>query len=197
MLSLSSGSDQATSPVIGVVLTIGIVFLLILLVLLMCLGFHMPQGDAQVPDIFKIATITYIPDSDGIHYRGFVTVTNTEPKDYRNRYLKVITYVNDNHANCNIPTLNNDLFCTISHDGVWHLWGVGTHGSPDSPTSVWPAGSDISIEYSKGRLHPGDRITLEFIDTTTNQVLSRDTYPHTTERSVQWFYNYFLNPQAA
>jgi hypothetical protein len=196
-LSPPSVSDQATSPVIGVVLIFGIIFILVLLVLLMCLGIQMPHADAQVPDIFRIATITYILDSDGIHYRGFVKVTNTESKDYRNTYLKVITYVDDNQANCNVPTLNNDLFCTTSHDGVWHLWGVGTHGPPDSPTSVWPARSDISIEYAKGRLHPGDRITLEFIDTTTNLVISRDTYPHTTERSVQWFYNYFLTPQAA
>jgi len=197
MLSPLPEPDRAGSPVTGIILMMGITILIAMLVLLMCLGFRMPTADPSVPVIFRIATITYIADSDGIHYRGFVTITNTESKNYRNTYLKVVTYVNGNHANCNIPTLNNDLFCNIGHNGVWHLWGVGTHGSPNSPTSVWPAGSDISIEYSKGRLYPGDSITLEFIDTTTNQIISRDTYPHTTDRSVQWFYNYFLNPQAA
>ena len=197
MLSSLQEPDRAVSQVTGIIILTGIVIIMAILVLLMCLGFRMPTADPSVPVIFRIATITYITDSDGIHYRGFVTVTNTESKNYRNKYLKVVTYVNDNPSNCNIPTLNNDLFCTIGHDGVWHLWGVGTHGPPDSSTSVWPGGSDISIEYSKGRLHPGDHVTLEFIDTTTNQMISRDTYPHTTERSVQWFYNYFLNPQAA
>lgn len=196
-MSPHSEPDRASSPVPGIILLIGITCILAMLVLLMCLGFRLPAADPSVPVIFRIAAITYIPDSDGINYRGFVTVTNTESINYRNRYLKVITYINDHQANCNIPTLNNDLFCTLNHNGVWHLWGVGTHGPRNSPLAVWPADSDISIEYSKGRLRPGDSVTLEFFDTRTNQMISRDTYPHTTEQSVQWFYNYFLNPQAA
>jgi hypothetical protein len=196
-LSPPPGSDQASSPVIAVVLLIGIVFILAMLVLLLCLGFQMPHGDPSVPDVFKIASITYVPDSSNAHVRGIVTITNTGPEDYRNRYIKVITYVNDRKANCNIPTLNNDLFDRLNHDGVWHIRGVGTWGNRDFPTSVWPGYSDISIEYKKEIMHPGDRVTLEFIDTTTNQTISRDTWPHTTERDARWFYNYFLNPQAA
>jgi hypothetical protein len=176
---------------------IGIVFILAMLVLLICLGYQMPQGDPSFPVIFRIATITYIADSDGIHYRAFVTVTNTASINYRNRYLKVVTYVNGNNANCNIPTLNNDLFCTLNHDGVWHLYGVGTWGNRDFPTSVWPGHSDISIEYKKGIIQPGDSVTLDVIDTRTNQIISRDTYPEQKKYTTRWFYNYFLNPQAA
>ena len=190
-------SDQASSPVIAIVLLIGIVFILAMLVLLMCLGFQMPQGDPSVPVVFRIALITYVPDVGGTHVRGIVTITNTRPEDYRNRYLEVITYVNDRKADCNIPTLNNNLFITLNHDGVWKIWGVGTWGNRNFPTSVWPGHSDISIEYKKEIMHPGDRVTLEFIDTTTNQMISRDTYPHTTGHDARWFYNYFLNPQAA
>jgi flagellin-like protein len=196
-LSPQPEPDRAGSPIIGSILIIAIIIIGAMLLLLMCLGFQMPQGDPTVPVVFRINTISYIADSDGIHYRGFVTVTNTESKNYRNRYLKVVTYVNGNNANCNIPTLNNNLFCTTGHDGVWHLWGVGTHGSPDSSISVWPAGSDISIEYTKGRLHPGDHVTLEFIDTTTSQIISRDTWPHSDIHNAQWFYNNFLSHQAS
>jgi hypothetical protein len=196
-LSRSPGSDQASSPVFAVVLLIGIVFILAMLVLLMCLGFQMPHGDPSVPTVFKIARITYILDSDRINYVGFVTVTNTDSINYRNRFLKVNTYINGDPADCNIPTLNNDLFCTLSHNGVRRLWGVGTWGNRNFPTSVWPAQSEITIEYKKGKLHPGDRVTLEFIETTTNQIISRDTWPHTTGRDARWFYNYFLSPQAA
>jgi flagellin-like protein len=189
--------DRAGSPVTGVLLVLGITIILAMLVLLMCMGFRMPQGEGQVPDIFKIASVTYIPESSGIQMRGFVTITNTRPENYRNRYLRVVTYVNDRKANCNIPTLNNDLFCSISHDGVWHLYGVGTRGNRNFPTSVWPGNSDISIEYKKGILRPGDSITLEFIDTRTNRIISRGTWPEPEKYTTQWFYNYFLNPQAA
>ncbi|RPI39748.1 MAG: type IV pilin [Methanoregulaceae archaeon] len=197
MLSLLPEPDRASSPVTGVVLLIGITIIFAMLVLLLCLGFHLPSADSSVPAVFRIATITFIQDSEGINVRGYVTVTNTRSDNYRNRFLKVITYVNGTQTNCNIPTLNNQLFCTLNHNGVWHLYGVGTWGNKDSPTSVWPGHSDISIEYKKGVLHPGDCITLEVIDTTTNRIISRDTYPHTTTRDIQWFMNYFLNPQAA
>ena len=196
MLSPLPESDRASSPLTGIILITGITIILAMLVLLMCLGFQLPQGDS-VPDIFRIASVTYIPDSDGIHFRAFVTVTNTQSHHFRNRYLRVITYVNDRKANCNIPTLNNDLFCSSNHDGVWHLWGLGTHGQRDSYLAIWPGNSDIAIEYSKGVMHKGDSITLEFIDTRTDQIISRDTYPQPEKYDTKWFYNYFLNPQAA
>jgi hypothetical protein len=196
-LSLRYEPDRGSSHIIGIVLLTGITILIALLVLLMCLGFQMPAANPSAPDIFKIVRITYTLDGDGINYVGFVTITNTDAINYRNRYLSVNTYINDNPADCTIPTLNNDLFCTLNHNGVRRLWGVGTWGNRNFPTSVWPAQSDISIEYKKGRLHPGDRVTLEFIDTTNNRIISRDTWPHTTDRSALWFYNYFLNPQAA
>jgi hypothetical protein len=192
-----SQPDRASSPVTCTVLIVGITIILAVLVLLICSGFRLPAPEPSVPCIFRIATITYIPDSSGHGVRGFVTVTNTGTENYRNRYLSVITYVNGKNANCNIPTLNNQLFCKLSHYGVWHLYGAGTWGNEDFPTSVWPAQSDISIEYKKGIMRPGDSVTLEVIDTATNRIISRDTFPHTTTRDTRWFYNYFLSPQAA
>ncbi len=182
--------ERASSPVIGVLLLIGITFILAMLVLVLCSGFRLPSAGPD--DIFRIKTITYIPDTSGTGIRGLVTVSNTGSKDYRNRYLGVITYVNGARANCNIPTLNNELFCSLNHYGVWHLSGVGTWGNKDFPTSVWPGHSDIAIEYKKGIMRPGDRVTLEVIDTTTNRVISRDTFPHSATRDAGWFYNYFL-----
>lgn len=178
-------------------MVLAITVILAMLVLLVCLGFRMPAADPAVPVIFKIASVTYNPDTDGIHVRGYVVITNTRDENYRNRYLKVVTYVNDKLADCSIPTLNNDLFDRLDHHGVWHLVGVGTWGNRDFQTSVWPGHSDIAIEYAQGIMHPEDSVTLEFIDTTTDQIISRDTYPHTTNRDAQWFYNYFLTHQGA
>lgn len=197
MLSPLPASDHAVSPVTGVILLLVITIIAAILVLLLCLGFQMPHGEPQVPIVFKISSVTYIPDADGIHTRGYVTVTNTCPENYRNRFLKVITYVNGREANCNIPTLNNDLFITINHDGVWHLWGLGTHGNRNSPLALWPGNSDIAIEYRKEILKPGDSVTLEVFDTRTGQILSRHTWPEQKKYTTKWFYNYFLNPQAA
>jgi hypothetical protein len=192
---LTPRNESAASTANAIILLVAITIVVAGLVLLMCLSFPMPSGEAPVRAVFKITNIYYTLSGDGIHHVGIVVVTNTDEKDYRNRYLKVNTYVNGNLANCNIPTLNNDLFCTIDHTGLSHLWGVGTWGNMNSPTAVWPAHSEISIEYKKGRLRPGDRITLEFIDTNTNQIISRDTFPHSDIHDAQWFYNYFLNRQ--
>jgi hypothetical protein len=148
--------------------------------------------DPTVSDIFQITNIKYTLAGDGIHYIGLVRVSNTDTKNYRNRYLSVYTYVNDRPSDCNIPTLNNDLFISQAvHTGVIRLHGVGTLGNKDYPTSVWPAHSDISIEYKTGRLHPGDRVTLEFFDTTTNQLISRDTWPHGNDNMEKWMRLYF------
>jgi hypothetical protein len=190
-------SDRAVSPVIGAIVIMTITIIIAIIVLLMCLGFHLPRGEDQVPVIFKIAAVTFVPDSSGKNVRAFVTVTNIRPENYRNRYLKVITYVNGRNANINIPTLNNDLICNSNHAGLYHLWGLGTHGDIDSSLAIWPGKSDISLEYGKGVIRQGDTITLEVIDTRTNQIISRDTYPAPEKYTTQWFYNHFLNPQAA
>jgi len=190
-LSLNS-KDSANSNSIATILIIALVFLLAVLLLLALPWPHLIYDPAP-PDIFQITRINYYLASDGINYVGFVSIANTESKDYRNRYIRVSTYVNDKLANCHIPTLNNDLFISQAvHTGVTRLHGVGTWGDKDYATSVWPAHSEISIEYKKGTLRPGDRVTLEFFDTTTNQLLSRDTYPDTidnTKRLMRLYLN--------
>jgi hypothetical protein len=175
-----------------------IVFTLVILVLLFCLEFHLPQGDDQVPVVFKISSVSFVHDTSGKNVRGIVSLTNTRSENYRNRYLMVITYVNGRNANVNIPTLNNDMIINgTNHAGLYHLWGVGTNGGMNSPLALWPGNSAISIEYSKGIIRPGDTIILEVFDTKTGQIISRDTYPPEKKYTVKWFYNYFLNHQAA
>ena len=142
-----------------------IVVTIILAALLMHLALQLPNlsWNPTAPDIFQITNIKYTLAGDGIHYIGLVCVSNTDSKNYRNRYLRVNTYVNDKPSDCNIPTLNNELFISQAvHTGVIRLHGVGTLGNKDYPTSVWPAHSDISIEYKTGRLHPGTGLPWNF-----------------------------------
>ncbi len=172
---------------------IGVSIILAVVILLLALQFATFGYDPTLPDIFKISRIQYTLSSDGINYIGLIVVMNSGTGNIRNRYVKVNTYVNDNPQDCRIPTLNNDLFCSSDHTGVARLYGVGTWGNKNSPLSVWPAKSEISIEYKKGKMRPGDRVTLEFIDTNTGQIISRDTYPHSETHDAQWFYHYFLS----
>lgn len=196
-MPLQPDQEHAGSPVIGAVLLVGITVVLAMIVLLMCSGFRLPAAESAVPDIFRITSVTFISDSSGSGVRGYVTLTNTRDTSYRNRYLSVITHINGARANCNIPTLNNELFCSLNHYGVWHLYGVGTRGNKNFPTSVWPGNSDISIEYRKGIIRPGDTITIEVVDTTSSRIISRDTFPHATVHDAGWFYAWFLTPQSA
>ncbi len=188
--------DSGSSPIVAVLLLVGITIVLAMLVLILCNGLLSQNIDSSVPVIFRITSVKFITDSGGTGVRGFVTLTNTASKNYQNRYLGVVTYVNGRKADCNIPTLNNQLFCSLNHYGVWHLYGVGTWGNKDSPTSVWPGHSDIAIEYRNGIMRPGDHLAIEVIDTTTGRIISRDTYPQGSP-DAQWFYRRFLNPQAA
>ncbi len=191
------GNDPASIHTLGVVLMVLIVILLAALVLVMVMQFSLPGPDTSPPDIIRISRIVFTPAADGTNFIALVVVTNTADKSYRNRYIKVNTYINGKPTNCQIPTLNNDLFINSFHTGVARLHGVGTWGNPSHATAVWGANTEISIEYEKRKIRPGDQVTLEFIDTVSGQILSRDTWPHADTRDVQWFYNYFLNHQGA
>jgi hypothetical protein len=173
-------NDHAAENPTGIILVVAITIVLAMMVLLMAMQL-LPdlRYDPTVPDIFQITDIKYTLSADGVNYIGLVDIFNADSRNYRNRYIRVNTFVNDIPADCNIPTLNNELFISQAvHTGVSDLSGGGTWGGKDSPLSVWPANSGISIQYKKGRLHPGNKVTLEFVDTTTGQLISRDTYPH-------------------
>lgn len=190
-------NDPATSHTLGIVLMVVVTLVLAALVLVMMMQFSLPGPDPTPPDIFRISRIVFTPTADGTNSIAFVVVTNTGDQSYRNTYIKANTYINGNPADCRIPTLNNKLFIPSAHTGVARLHGVGTWGNPEHATAVWAPDSEISIEYEKRKIRPGDQVTLEFIDTISGQIMSRDTWPHTDTRDVQWFYNYFLNRQGA
>lgn len=190
-------NDPATSHTLGIVLMVVVTLVIAALVLVMVMQFSLPGPDPTPPDIFRISRIVFTPSADGTTTIAVVVVTNTGDRSYRNTYIKVNTYINGNPADCRIPTLNNDLFIHSVHTGIARLRGVGTWGNPKHATAIWAANNEISIEYEKRKIRPGDQVTLEFIDTVSGQILSRDTWPHSDTRDAQWFYNYFLNHQGA
>ncbi len=176
---------------------VGIVFILAMLVLLMCLGFQLPHGDADVPDIFKIIRVNHFDDNGKLDYNSYVILRNTGKNSFQNRYLSVKLFVNGAQVNCNLMTLNGEEFCSSLHFGVQNIGGPGTKGNKAYSTARWYEGQEIFIDFSDGTFRPGDSICIEIYDSMTNRIISRDTYPENKKYTTQWFYNYFLNPRAA
>jgi flagellin-like protein len=191
MLSHMPESDRASSPVTGVVLLIGITVILAMLVLLLCLGFRLTAGAPSVPSIFVITQINHvnpngIPDND-----SYVVIENTGKIPYDNRNLCARAYRNGQHIPYDIPTMNGYDFLSTHHFGIQKLGGFG------SCNFLWYPGATLYIDYEKGTFHPGDLVQFEVYERSTGMIISRDSYPGPKKYDTQWFYNYFLNPQAA
>jgi hypothetical protein len=196
-LSPQPEPGRASSHIIGIILMTAITIILAMLVLLMCLGFQMPHAEAQVPDIFKIITVNHLDDNGKLDYNSYVVLRNTGQNSYRNRYLYVKLFVNGVLSNARLPTLNGYAFCSCDHTGIKNIGGPGTKGNMEYSTSRWYEGQDIFIDFNDGTFRPGDSIRIEVYDSMTNGIISQDTYPEQEKYTTRWFYNYFLNPQAA
>jgi hypothetical protein len=171
--------------------------MLVLLVLLMCLGFEMPHGDAQVPAIFKITNVVHTNQYGKMNKESYLVLTHRGKQNYRNRYLYVTLYVNDIQADLDLPTLNGDASCHLHHHGFQNIGGLGCDGGMSDPAAQWYPDQMIWIDFNNGMFGPGDTIRIEVYDGLTGKIISRDTWPSQKKYTTQWFYNYFLNPQAA
>jgi hypothetical protein len=197
MLSSLPEPDRASSHVIGIVLIIGITIIIAMLVLLMCLGFLSSHEDANVQDIFKIINVNHYDANGKMDCNSYVTLINTGKNSYRNRYLYVKLFVNGVPSDARLPTLNGHAFCQSDHTGVKNIGGPGTKGNMQYSIARWYEGQDIFIDFNDGTFRPGDTICIEVYDSITDRIISRDIWPESKKYDTQWFYNYFLSPQAA
>jgi len=175
---------------------LGIAFILIFLLLLICLRFELPHGDPVVPAPIKITNIIHTNQYGRMIRASYLVLTNLGGQSYRNRYLSVKLYVNGIPANINLPTLNGDASCHVSHYGVHNIGGQGSDGNEDRSTSRWYPDQSIWIDFNDGTFGPGDTICIEVYDGLSGNIISRDTYPEQKKYNTRWFYNYFLNPRA-
>ena len=191
-----SEPEHAGSPIIGIALMAVITIILAVLLLHLCLGFHLPQGDEYVPVVFKIMNVDHTDGNGKMIRKSYLVLKNIDKISYPNRNLAVKLYVNDKEANLLLPTLNGDASCNVHHYGFQNIGGLGTHGGMNAGTGRWYPDQTIWIDFNNGMFGPGDTIRIEVYDSTTGQIISRDTYPPERKYTVKWFYNYFLNPQA-
>jgi hypothetical protein len=170
-LLLFSRNTDASSPVIGGILTIAITIILAALVLLL---FQMPNfawQDTAVPAIFKITTIRHVDEHGVLNYDSRMVLIHAGSIDYQNRNLMAKILKDEVPLNFVIATLNGNDY--INHA---HTQGVHIMGGPGCSGNLWTPGEMTYIEFSHGTFHPGDSVTFEVYDNTTKHIISRHTY---------------------
>jgi len=168
VLSLIQSNTDATSPVFGVILNIAITLSLAVLVLLL---FHIPNftlQDAEVPAIFKITLVRHTNENGNLNYDSYMVVKNSGETDYKTLDLYAKTYRNGILLNSVIETMNAQNFISSHHFGVQYIKGL--------KRETWNDGQSIGIDYKDRTFQPGDEVTFEVYDKTTDQIISRHKY---------------------
>jgi hypothetical protein len=135
--------------------------------------------DPGVPDIFQITKIRHTNKDGLLNYDSYMVVTNSGEISFDNRNLYAKTYRNGEHLPCDIPTLNGHNFIPV------HPCGIKTLGGTGSDDFQWYPDALVAIDFSDGTFHPGDIVQFEVYDRKTNQLISRDTYPHADKNENQ------------
>jgi hypothetical protein len=132
---------------------------------------HFAWEDAEVPAIFKITKIRHTNENGVLNYDSYMVVINSGATAYKNQDLYAKTYRNGILLDCIISTINGQKFIDGSHHfGVQNLAGFGAKGA------TWYPNAMIWIDYKDKTFHPGDEITFEVFDSTTDQIISRHMY---------------------
>jgi hypothetical protein len=181
-----SNEDAGESP-LGAILMIAITVMLFLLILLMAMQLPSLWYDPTVPDIFMIDHIRHVNGHGVLNYDSYMVIKNGGTVAYDNRNLYAKTYRNGVHLPSDIPTMNGHAFLPTHHDGIQTLGGFG------SDDFLWYPDATLAIDFSDGTFHPGDIVQFDVYDKTTDQLISRDTYPHTNgiqERCMRLYFNH-------
>lgn len=172
--SMNSGpgnSDAASYPV-GIILLIVITFVLALLVLLMVqfVPFSLNM-EREIPAIFAITAIKGVDEITGhLNYDSRMILLHAGTADYQNRNLKARIVKNGDLVPCSIDTMNGHDFISTPHYGVQWMGGSGCSGE------TWSPREQISLDFTDGTFHPGDRIQIDIIDKISNVTISRSVY---------------------
>jgi hypothetical protein len=186
-------ADTAGSQVMGIILVVVITLILALILFLMCLAFPMPSCEQEVPVIFEITQLGR-DDPYGHNYDdSYLVLVNKGQIAYDNRKLRIKTYENGQLLPVIIPTVNGYDFINVYK----HPYFIQTLGGTGSGNYYWYTNYPVEIDYQMGTFHKGGIVKIEVYDKTTDQIISRDTWPHNTTHNAQWFYRRFISHQGA
>jgi hypothetical protein len=161
--------DSASSVAIGIIILVAITVILAILVLLLC---QMPDFNLReentIPAIFKITKIRHVNEQGNLNYDSYMVVKNTATGGYKSRSLFAKTYKNGILLACEIPTLNGEDFIAKAHHyDIQYMSGA--------TGDTWYSGATIAIDYKDRTFYPGDLVTFEVSDITTQKVISSHT----------------------
>lgn len=186
--SPGSAFSQPAANILMLIITIAAA----LLVLFFLLQYNVSWYDPRIPCLFEITKVRHTSEAGAMIEDGYVVLKNTDSRTYENWNLYVLTSVNGNQIAAEIPTLNADeLARTVNHHGVQYLEGAGSSGSRRDHDAFWYPQASLAINYSDHTIHPGDRVTIEVYDKSTGWLLSRDSFPHTRDKTGEMMDQYF------
>ncbi|WP_321508649.1 hypothetical protein [uncultured Methanoregula sp.] len=149
-----------------------LVAITVILAILVLLLFHMPtfsNEEQKIPAIFKIISIQHTDEHGVLTYDSYMVVLNTADHGYKTRLIYAKTYKNGVLLNCAIPTLNGEDFVKKTHHyDVQYIRGA--------KGETWYAGATIGIDYEDKTFRPGDIVTFDVLDSTTEQIISSHTF---------------------
>ena len=164
--------ERATSTITGVLLMVVICLIMAALLLLMFMELPYFWSEPEIPTIFEITNIRHTSEEGAPNFDSYLVLTNIGDRGYDNRKLYARTYRNGVLLPVMIPIMNGNRFIKI------HPYGIERLGGPGSYDFHWYPGAIIYIDYTDRTFRPGDIVQFEVYDKDTNQILSRDTWPH-------------------
>ena len=163
-------NNEAVSQPVAVLLLVAITVILAALVLLLI---HLPSFDLGMiatPSIFQILGVYHQDEQGRINYDSRVILINNGKNPFENKNLKAEFFRNGKKIPVVIETMNGDLFISTHHQGVQTMGGLGCSGT------TWLPQEKISIDFSDGTFHPGDRIRIEVIEKPSGKLVSSHAF---------------------
>jgi hypothetical protein len=181
--------ESAASSAQGIIILVAVTIILAALVLLMIPQLPHLTVDADIPVIFEIANIRHTDKNGKFNLESYMVVKNSGKIPYDNRKLYAKTYRNGKQLSCTIPSINFQAFI---HN---HPYGIETIGGAGTDNFAWSPGAMLWIDFNQGTFRPGDSVRFEVYNKETNQIISRDTYPHTEETNQEKMMKMYLSHQ--
>lgn len=164
--------DRGSSQIIAISLMVAVVCALAAIVLAMLLMLpSLAWGDEEVPKIFTITSVSHVDEKTRApNLDSRVVVLHTGMTPYQNSDLMAKFFKNGQPVRCTIKTLHGEDFIPSHHFGIQTISGEGCKGS------TWLPGERVAFDFTDRTFSPGDEVTVEIYDTTTEKILSRHKY---------------------